>query len=80
MSPIPVDLDSAIAKYATSGFDDSTPLLDAGLESLSLLRLAVETATDTDAEIDATSMAGLCTVGELKAWLRELSPAGETTS
>lgn len=71
----PPDLDTAIAKYATAVFDDSTPLLDAGLESLSLLRLAVEVATDEDAEIDATRLVGLATVGDLKTWLGEIAPA-----
>jgi acyl carrier protein len=71
----PLDLDSAIGKYATAAFDDSTPLLDAGLESLSLLRLAVEVASDDDAEIDATRMVDLRTVGDLKAWLASMIPA-----
>ncbi|KAA2255371.1 acyl carrier protein [Solihabitans fulvus] len=71
----PADLDSAIAKYATASFTDSTPLLEAGLESLSLLRLAIEAATDDDAEIDATRMAGLCTIGDLKDWLRSMDPS-----
>jgi hypothetical protein len=70
-----LDLDSTIARYATASFDDDTPLLDAGLESLSLLRLAVEVAADDDAEIDATRMAGVRTIGELKAWLLSLSAA-----
>jgi aryl carrier-like protein len=72
-----LDLDSTIAKYATASFDDDTPLLDAGLESLSLLRLAVDVAADDDAEIDATRLVELHTVGELKVWLRELAAEGE---
>ncbi|KAA2261398.1 acyl carrier protein [Solihabitans fulvus] len=70
-----LDLDSTIAKYATVSFDDSTELLDAGLESLSLLRLAVEVAADDDAEIDATRLVELHTIGELKTWLSELATA-----
>lgn len=70
-----LDLDAIIAKYATVSFDDDTALLDAGLESLSLLRLAVEVAADEDAEIDATRLADLGTVGELKQWLAELAAA-----
>ena len=69
----PIDLDSTIAKYASVGFDDSTPLLEAGLESLSLLRLAVEVTTDEDAEIDATGLVDLRTVGDLKRWLANLA-------
>lgn len=68
-----LDLDAMIAKYATVSFDDDTALLDAGLESLSLLRLAVEVAADEDAEIDATRLVDLGTVGELKQWLTELA-------
>ncbi|AHH99595.1 hypothetical protein GCM10010174_18290 [Kutzneria viridogrisea] len=69
----PLDLDATIGKYATGAFDDSTPLLEVGLESLSLLRLAVEVAADDDAEIDATRLAELRVVGDLKAWLGDLA-------
>jgi acyl carrier protein len=68
-----VDLDATIARYATFAFDNSTPLLDAGLESLALLRLAVEVAADDDAEIDATRLVDLHTVGDLKEWLSDLT-------
>jgi len=70
-----LDLDVAIARHATAEFDDSTLLADAGLESLSLIRLAVETATDEDAEIDATRLVDIHTIGDLKVWLRELAVA-----
>lgn len=76
MSDTMVDLDATIARYATFTFDDSTPLLDAGLESLALLRLAVEVAADDDAEIDATRLVDLRTVADLKEWLRDLSSTG----
>lgn len=72
------DLESIIAKHATTTFDDSTPLLDAGLESLSLLRLAVEVAADEETEVDATRLVDLRTVGDLKAWLREIAPPDTT--
>jgi len=71
-----LDLDTAIARHATAVFDDSTPLLDAGLESLSVLRLAVEVATDETAEIDATQLVEVRTVGDLKAWLTSLAASG----
>ncbi len=67
------DLDAVIARHATTGFDDSTLLLDAGLESLSLLRLAAEVAVDDDAEIDASRLVDLRTVGDLKQWLGEVA-------
>ncbi|MGW4162042.1 phosphopantetheine-binding protein [Streptomyces sp. NPDC004788] len=72
-----VDFDAIITKYATFAFDDSTPLQDAGLESLSLIRLAVEVAADDDAEIDATRLADLRTIGDLKAWLRDVAAGGD---
>jgi aryl carrier-like protein len=78
-----IDLDNAIAQYATTTFDDSTPLQDAGLESLSLLRLAAQLAVDDELEIDATRLVELKTIGDLKGWLAEIassagsSPAGQ---
>ena len=77
MSDTMVDLDATIARYATFTFDDSTPLLDAGLESLALLRLAVEVAADDDAEIDATRLVDLHTVADLKGWLSDLTSAAQ---
>ncbi|MFD8280281.1 hypothetical protein ACFV47_13915 [Streptomyces solisilvae] len=70
---IPTDLDSRIAQYATAEFVDSTLIQEAGLESLSLLRLAVEVA-DEDAEIDAAGLVDVRTVGDLKVWLISLFP------
>jgi aryl carrier-like protein len=75
MTDLP-DLDATIVKYATSRFDDDTRLLDTGLDSLSLVRLAVEVAHDKDGEIDAARLIGLRTVGELKDWLREIAGPG----
>jgi acyl carrier protein len=72
MSETMLDLDATIARYATVTFDDSTPLQDAGLESLALLRLAVEVAADGDTEIDATRLVDLRTVADLKEWLRDI--------
>jgi hypothetical protein len=76
---VPVDLDAAIARHTTGAFDDTTPLPAAGLESLSLLRLAVEVAASDDAEIDATALVELRTVGDLKLWLAELA-AGDAAA
>lgn len=78
MSQPMLDLDSTIARYATFAFEDTTPLLDVGLESLSLLRLAVEVSTDEDAEIDASRLVDLKTVADLKVWLAEMLPVGGT--
>jgi phosphopantetheine binding protein len=71
-----LDLDTVIARYATFVFDDTTLLLDAGIESLSLLRLAVDVAEDDEAEIDASRLVDLHTIADLKAWLRDLAPVG----
>jgi acyl carrier protein len=72
MSDTTLDLDATIARYATFTFDDSTPLLDAGLESLALLRLAVDVASDEEAEIDASRLVDLRTVADLKGWLIDI--------
>src|SRR5262245_60866747 len=69
-----LDLEAVIAKYATEGFTDASPLLEVGLDSLALLRLAVDVA-DSDAEIDATTLVHVRTIGDLKVWLAGL--AGE---
>lgn len=73
MLTTPPDLDSAIAQYVTADFDDSTLIQEAGLESLSLLRLAVEVAADEDAEIDAAGLVDVRTIGDLKVWLTGLA-------
>jgi hypothetical protein len=74
MSDTTLDLDATIARYATFAFDDTTPLLDAGLESLALLRLAVDVASDEEAEIDASRLVDLHTVADLKVWLMDMVP------
>jgi hypothetical protein len=68
-----VNLDVVIGRFAAFAFNDSTQLAAAGIESLAMLRLAVEVATDGDAEIDASGLAGLRTVGDLKRWLGALA-------
>jgi aryl carrier-like protein len=73
------DFDSAIAGYVGITFSDKTSLREAGLDSLSLLRLAVEVATDDDAEIDAVRLADLRTVGDLKRWLSVLVGSSNET-
>jgi aryl carrier-like protein len=69
----PPNLDSKIAQYATADFDDSALIQEIGLESLSLLRLAVEIA-DEDVEIDAAGLVDVRTIGDLKVWLTSLLP------
>lgn len=52
-----------------------TLLPEAGVDSLSLLRLAVEFAVANDTEIDATRLAEIHTIADLKGWLRDLASA-----
>jgi acyl carrier protein len=72
------DLDQAIASYAVGRYNDGSSLTQAGLESLSVLRLVADVVTDPDLEIDTGHLAHVRTVGDLKGWLRGLiaSPAG----
>jgi aryl carrier-like protein len=72
------DLDSAIGRYAAVSYTDATPLVAAGLDSLTLLRLAADVANDDDSEIDAGGLVRLRTVADLKAWLRAIAAAGRT--
>lgn len=71
-----VNLDAVIARYTALAFDDSTPLPAAGIESLAMLRLAVQVADDDEVEIDASALVGLRTIGELKRWLGHLASNG----
>jgi len=73
---VTADVDALISSYATVGFTGSTRLLDAGVESLSLLRLAVEAMPDGDVEIDVIGLTELRTIEDLRAWLADL--AGRT--
>lgn len=69
------DFDAKIARYATGSFDDNTPLPQAGIDSLALLRLAVESAAASDTEIDASHLVELRTVGDVKRWLSDIAEA-----
>ncbi|MBM0274285.1 phosphopantetheine-binding protein [Micromonospora tarensis] len=73
MSSTLADFDAAIATYAIGSFDDTTLLPEAGIDSLSLLRLAVRFAGTEDAEIDAARLVEIRSVGDLKAWLHQLA-------
>jgi hypothetical protein len=65
--------EKAIARHAVGGFNDSTPLCQAGIESLAILRIVAEAAVDTDLEIDPARLVNLHTIGDLKVWLDELA-------
>jgi hypothetical protein len=69
------DFDAKIARYATGSVDDSTPLPQAGIDSLALLRLAVESAAGNETEIDASRLVTLRTVGDVKCWLSDIAEA-----
>lgn len=58
-------------------FTENSRLAEVGLDSLTLVSMAVACAPDTDQEIDAGALAQLRTVGELRQWLRALAGGGE---
>jgi hypothetical protein len=68
---VATDIDRAIAQYVVGRCDDATPLAEAGLESLSVLRIIAEVIHDPEAELDAERLVELRTIADLKAWLRE---------
>jgi hypothetical protein len=70
-----LNLDAVIARYAAFAFDDAMQLPAAGIDSLAILRLAVDVAADDEQEIDASALVGLHTVGDLKRWLGKLASA-----
>jgi hypothetical protein len=73
------ELDAAIAKYTSFTFEGTTSLMHAGLDSLTLLRIAVDVASDEDTEIDASGLVKLRTIDDLKGWLLSLSASGAHT-
>ena len=75
--PATDDLDTVIDRYAAEAFDDETSLIEAGLVSLSIFRIITDVVIDDDVEIDASRLADVRTIGDLKNWLRELT--GELT-
>jgi hypothetical protein len=79
-TPVTEDLDDVIARYATEPFDDSTPIAEAGLVSLSVFRIITDLVTDPRVEIDAGRLAGIRTVTDLKAWLWEITASPVLTA
>ncbi|NIL64874.1 acyl carrier protein [Salinispora arenicola] len=75
----PADRNQIDREVRVGGLDDSTPLLEAGLESAVAAATRRRRANDDDAEIDATRLVDLRTVGDLKQWLHELSAVGAET-
>jgi len=67
-----LDLDEAISAYATGEFEDTTPLAEAGVASLAVLRIVVDVLPDPSLELDTESLATVRTVGDLKQWLATL--------
>ncbi len=68
-----MDVDEVIARYAVGRVTDGTSLVHAGLDSLAVLRIVVAYA-DPGQEIAATRLPSVRTVGDLKAWLADLTP------
>lgn len=70
------DLDAVISRYAMWPFQDDTTLVQAGLDSLSVLRMVADLEPDPDREIGAERLVAIETVGELKTWLAALHRGG----
>lgn len=66
------EIDSVIRRHVRTRFEDSSPLAEVGLDSLSVLRIAGELVPDPDQEIDPTGLATARTVADLRQWLRGL--------
>jgi acyl carrier protein len=73
----PEDLDTVIARYAVGRVTDASSLAQAGLDSLAVLRIVVESVTDPEIEIAPSRLADVLTVADLKRWLGELHDSTE---
>ncbi|MFG2757231.1 hypothetical protein [Streptomyces wuyuanensis] len=71
-------MDSVIERHARLPFEDHFLLAEAGLDSLSVLRIASELIPDPDQEIDPTGLAAVRTVGDLRQWLHGLLTSVES--
>lgn len=71
-APAP-DLDAVIGRFALWPFTDETPLIQAGVDSLSVLRIVADLAVSPGQEIGVERLVAIQTIGELKDWLREMS-------
>ncbi|MBF6049568.1 acyl carrier protein [Streptomyces sp. NRRL B-1677] len=63
---------SVIRRHVRVPFENHSLLAEAGLDSLSVLRIASELIPDPDQEIDPTGLAAVRTVGDLRQWLHGL--------
>ncbi|WP_433374786.1 hypothetical protein [Streptosporangium sp. CA-115845] len=66
-------IDDVIARHAVGTFDEATPLVHAGIESLSILRIISEAVPDPATEIDLARLVDVHTIGDLRGWLREMA-------
>lgn len=60
---------SLIEKFVRVPFTTESALVDIGLDSLAVVRIAVAALPDADREIDPGELAGLRTVGQFQTWL-----------
>lgn len=67
------ELDRLIAAYAGGPFNDSTKLAEAGVVSLAVFRIIADLGPSTGVEINAERLADVHTIGDLKAWLWDLT-------
>jgi acyl carrier protein len=66
-------IDNIVRRYAVASFNDTSTLTDAGLESMSVVRIIVDLNFDPAIEIDMAHFAELRTVTDLKRWLSSLA-------
>jgi hypothetical protein len=65
-------IDAVIRRNVRVPFEDCFGLAEAGLDSLSVLRIASELIPDPDQEIDPAGLADVRTVADLRRWLHFL--------
>lgn len=71
-------LEIALRDQVRVPYGDGSKLTEIGLDSLAIVRIVVAASPDSEQEIDVSSLAGVSTVGELRAWLAESAIGGET--
>ncbi|MET9845996.1 hypothetical protein ACFZC6_34830 [Streptomyces ossamyceticus] len=65
-------IDAVIRRNVRVPFEDCFGLAEAGLDSLSVLRIASEVIPDPDQEINPAGLADVRTVADLRCWLHFL--------
>ncbi|MEE1943025.1 hypothetical protein V1L54_27085 [Streptomyces sp. TRM 70361] len=69
------EINSVIEAQVSGAYDDASLISEIGLDSLAVVRMAVQTAPGQDTEIDLAGLAGVRTIGDLRQWLGVLRAA-----